>query len=128
MGCHHRRVVVGWWPGLVFCRCVLLVVAWSVAVILHCLIVCCGRSHVVLWWSVCCQFDDNEQRTMTNVVVHHLVATLLSAMWHLILMSKNGLGGGDISAHLGIVRCGCCLTLLSIAVACLIVTMSGTMT
>ena len=39
---------------------------------------------------------------MTNVVICRLVATSLSATWHLIPMFKNELGGGDVSAHLGV--------------------------
>jgi len=41
---------------------------------------------------------------MTLVIICHSVAKLLSAMWHLIPMLKNGLGGGDVSADLGIGR------------------------
>jgi len=39
---------------------------------------------------------------MTNVIVHRLVAMLLSVTWHLIPMSKNAVGGGEVSAHLGV--------------------------
>ena len=57
---------------------------------------------------------------MTNVVIHHSIAMSPSAMWYLIPMLKNGLGGGDVSAHQGVGHRGCCLTLLSIIVMCLI--------
>jgi len=57
---------------------------------------------------------------MTNVVIHRSVATSPSAAWYLIPMLKNGLGGGDVSAHQGVGRHGCCLTSSSIVVTCLI--------
>jgi len=48
---------------------------------------------------------------MTNVVICCLVATSPTAMWHLIPMFKNELGGGDVSAHLGIGHRGrCCIS------------------
>jgi len=65
---------------------------------------------------------------MTNVIICHLVATSPMATWHLILMFKNGLQGGDVSAHLGIVHHGRCLKLSSVVAACLIVATSGMMT
>jgi len=62
---------------------------------------------------------------MTNVVICHLVAMSPMATWHLIPMFKNGLQGGDVSAHLGVVHHGHCLKSSSIVAACLIVAMSG---
>jgi len=42
----------------------------------------------------------------------------LSMVW-----VTDGLRGGDVSAYLGIGRCSCCLTSLSVIVACLGMTM-----
>jgi len=57
---------------------------------------------------------------ITNVLLCCSVAMSLSATWYLIPMLKNGLGGGDVSAHQGIGRRGHCLTSSSVVVACLI--------
>jgi len=59
---------------------------------------------------------------MTNVIVHHLVATSPSAMWHLLLVLKSRVGQVDVSAHLGVAHC-CCLSLLSVIGTCRIVAM-----
>ena len=57
LGCRHHHVVVGSWPGVVFRRHVVSVAAWSVAIVLRCLIVRHGHSPSVI--SVC-QFDDDK--------------------------------------------------------------------
>jgi len=57
---------------------------------------------------------------ITNVVVCRSVAMSPLATWYLIPMLKNGLRGGDVSAHQGVGHRGHCLTVSSVIVACLI--------
>jgi len=52
LGCRHHRVVVGSWPGVVFRRRVVSVAAWSVAVVLRCLVIRRGHSPSVIGVSV----------------------------------------------------------------------------
>jgi len=44
LGCCRHRVVVGLWPGVVFHHRVVSVAVWSVAIVLHCLVVHHGHS------------------------------------------------------------------------------------
>jgi len=56
-----------------------------------------------------------------NVIICHLVATLLTVTWHLDLLSENQWGGGELS-HFGssspVSVCGCWPSFVSSGVVC----------
>jgi len=112
-GCRHS---IHWHPTLALCHCPVLfpcpVITCPHHVIVpsppcHCpisLLLPCPRCDVSLqlWWMT------------TNVVVSHLVAMLLSAMWHLDSLLKRWWGGGRWAYSPGLVVACFCTWLLVI--------------
>jgi len=60
-----------------------------------------GGCKCSLWWLWVigvgsCKMQVGAERN-DNIHHHHLVATLLTAMWHLVLMLKKAVGGDECS-------------------------------